>query len=95
LDVPNCLARAPQAGPPTPRTDLNEALATVRSLNRQNMDRPGSAWYVVAEAGGAAPETAAADQPLRVVRNLEGSGSGDCSYCPASSFPCAAEKKKE
>ena len=65
LDVPNCLARVPQAGPPKPRTDLKQALATVRSLNRQNMDRPGNAWYVVEEVGGEAPETAPADQPLR------------------------------
>jgi hypothetical protein len=84
LDVPNCIGRAPDEGKEKPLMGLSDALATVRGLNRQNMDHPGAVWYVAAEAD--------ASEPLKVVRNAEGGGNGDCSHCPASSFPCATEK---
>jgi hypothetical protein len=90
LDVPNCLGRAPESGPARPAMELAQAVATVRGLNRQNLDHPGALWYVVAErdepAAGHAEE-----KPLEVVRDVEGSGSGDCSHCPANRYPCAAK----
>ena len=93
LDVPNCLGRVAGQDVASPSVDLKQALATVRGLNRQNMDHPGTTWYVVTEADAPPSASAgAADRPLRVIEPVEGSGRGDCSHCPASSFPCAAEK---
>ena len=98
-DVPNCIGRAPEQDTPAPVVDLKAALATVRALNRQNMDHPGSVWYVVAEVGDGptggdvpAGDVPAGEDGLRVVRSAEGIGRGDCSHCPAASFPCAAAK---
>ena len=63
------------------------------------MDHPGATWYVVAMVkdqpvspadGGRAMIDAG---QLEVVELPEGAGRGDCSHCPASSFPCATRPK--
>lgn len=89
-DVPNCIAASPEDGPAKPVISLDRALATVRGLNRQNMDHPGAHWYVVAEADSPAESSGGGLQSLRVVR--PGEGRGDCSYCPAAGFSCAPDK---
>jgi hypothetical protein len=86
LDVPNCIGWVPQPAA-SPRMSYEQAVAAVRGLNRQNMDHPGTTWRVVAAEGEPAPE----GQTLQVVYPQEGGGRGDCSHCPAHSFPCATE----
>jgi hypothetical protein len=105
LDVPKCLWQAQDqvANDPLPR---QKAVATVRGLNQQNIDHPGTIWYVLATvkdepasasdvpATGVRTDSGAAmidTRRLEVVQ-LEGeSGRGDCSHCPAHHFPCATE----
>ena len=87
LDIPKCVARAHEPSAAEPVMAYDQALATVRALNRQNMDRPGATWCVMTAAGG---EAEAAGE-LQVVRPEKDSSGGDCSNCPASHFPCAAE----
>jgi hypothetical protein len=64
-----------------------QAVATVRGLNQQNMDRPGKTWYVLATAS----DEASPEQKLEIVQTVEGGGKGDCSHCPAHHLPCATE----
>jgi hypothetical protein len=101
LDVPKCIRRPREPSDPGPQLSYERAVATVRGLNRQNIDHPGSTWYVVCEADDR-PATADArpcieailageERPIRVVYP-EGSGRGDCSQCPAHELPCAAEE---
>ncbi len=98
LDVPNCVRQSENTATEQ-RMTYDRAVATARSLNRQCMDRPGTNWYVVIavenesvsrtvsyEPGGT--ETTVEDRRLHVIRPEPG-GRGDCSYCPAHSFPCA------
>lgn len=92
LDVPNCLARAPEPCAISPAMDCKRALAAARGLNRQNMDHPGVTWYVVTEVEEETDRAAGADRPLRALGPVEGSGRGDCSHCPAREFPCSAER---
>ena len=102
LDVPNCVWQSDSAGSEQ-QMPRDKAIATVRSLNRQCMDRPGVNWYVVVavenesvsrtvsyEPGGV--ETTVEIRRLHVIVPEKGGG-GDCSYCPAHDFPCA--KKDE
>jgi hypothetical protein len=90
LDVPKCVFELHPEAPVEPMP-YDRALAAIRGLNRQNLDRPGTVWYVVAEArreveGG---ESGAGPGTLRVIYP-EGSGRGDCSHCSAHEFPCAS-----
>jgi len=98
LDVPSCIWKSENVSTEQ-RMTYDRAVATTRSLNRQCMDRPGTIWYVVIavenesvsrtvsyEQGGT--ETTVEVRPLHVVRPEPG-GRGDCSHCPAHSFPCA------
>ena len=94
LDVPKCLAQAREQVPNEPLT-YEQAVATVRGLNQQNMDHPGATWYVVAMVKGQPVSPADGGRAminagqLEVVELPEGASRGDCSHCPASSFPCA------
>ncbi|MGD0897317.1 MAG: hypothetical protein ABR915_05730 [Thermoguttaceae bacterium] len=100
LDVPRCLRPARRQGDPGPELTYEQAVATVRGLNRQNIDHPAATWYVISTAddpaGPADPAgieaalAGAPEPPIRVVFP-EGSGRGDCSRCPAHDLPCAAE----
>ena len=101
LDVPNCVGLTGEQVSGDFLT-YEQAVATVRGLNQQNIDHPGTTWYVVAAVKGDMPSTtcchcdegAAATieaSRLEVVESLQGGSHGDCSHCPASQFPCAAE----
>ncbi|NUQ63474.1 MAG: hypothetical protein HUU20_13425 [Pirellulales bacterium] len=100
LDVPNCVWRA-QGELNEQRTSYPQAVATVRGLNQQSMDRLSPLWYVVVAVENepisqtlsydpAGTETTVQVRRLHVVRPEEG-GRGDCSHCPASSLQCARE----
>ena len=89
LDVPKCLAHARKEAA-CHWMSYEQAVATVRSLNRQNMDHPGATWHVVATVKGEAAvgeETIDADR-LEVVTPAADGGRGDCSHCPAEHLPC-------
>ncbi len=96
LDVPKCLSQAREHSGGE-RMTYQRAVATVRGLNRQNMDHPGATWHVVAKlrdaADGAAtgPSATIDAGRLEVVQPAEGGTSGDCSHCPAHHLPCATE----
>ncbi len=84
LDVPKCLAEARETTAGA-RMTCQQAVATVRGLNQQNMDHPGANWFVVAKVS---------DEPagrLEVVQPAEGASRGDCSHCPAHHLPCATD----
>jgi hypothetical protein len=84
-DVPNCIGWVSETGAAPPMS-YEQAVATVEGLNRQSMDHPGSHWHVVASAG-----EGTADAVERHVVYSEGAGRGDCSHCPARTFPCASD----
>ncbi|MDY0167957.1 MAG: hypothetical protein RBS80_15520 [Thermoguttaceae bacterium] len=101
LDVPNCVWQA-EARPADVALDYPKAEAIVHALNRQCMDSPGAAWHVVAavenepvsrtvsyDASGT--ESTAEVHRMHVIRPERGS-TGDCSHCPAHSFPCAKDR---
>ena len=48
LDVPKCLSPV-QEQTAGGRMTYQQAVATVRGLNQQNMDHPGTSWFVVAK----------------------------------------------
>jgi hypothetical protein len=98
LDVPNCVWHDQEHGGEDCPT-YQQAVAAVHSLNRQCIDHPGTKWYVVTalenepmartlsyDASG--NETIIESRLLHVIRPESG-GRGDCSGCPAHSFPCA------
>jgi hypothetical protein len=100
LDVPNCVWRA-QSDLDEQRFTYPRAVATVSALNQQSLDRASPLWYVVVAVENepisqticydpAGTETTVQVRRLHVVRP-EAGGRGDCSHCPASSFPCARE----
>jgi hypothetical protein len=98
LDVPNCVWQ--DQGRVTGQwLNYDQAETTVRALNRQCMDNPGTTWYVVVAVENEAIsqtisydpsglETTVEVRRLHVIRPKEG-GSGDCVHCPAHDFPCA------
>jgi len=101
LDVPNCVWQA-ESGSGAGPMPYRRAVATVRALNRQSLDRAGTMWYVLVavehepvsqtvayDASGT--ETTVAVRRLHVVRPESGGGKGDCTHCPAHSFDCARE----
>ncbi|MGO8689789.1 MAG: hypothetical protein ACLQLG_09145 [Thermoguttaceae bacterium] len=96
LDVPKCLSPV-QEQTAGGRMTYQQAVATVRGLNQQNMDHPGTSWFVVAKvkdepAAPAGREAASIDAGrLEVVEAVEGGGRGDCSHCPAQHLPCATQ----
>jgi len=103
LDVPNCVWRS-QGDLDRQPTTYAQAVATIRALNQQSMDRFSPLWYVVVAVENepisqtvsydpAGTETTVQVRRLHVVRSDEG-GRGDCSHCPASSFDCAREDWK-
>jgi hypothetical protein len=98
LDVPNCAWQA-RGEPNIQPMSYREAENSVRALNRQCLDNPGTSWYVLValeneplsrtvalDASG--KETTVEVRQLHVLRPHQG-GRGDCSYCPGHSFPCA------
>ncbi len=100
LDVPNCVWKFHAQLDAESRT-YARAVETVRGLNQQCIDTANSMWYVVVavenepmsqiltyDSDGI--ETAKRVRRLHVIRPEEG-GRGDCSHCPAHSFPCAQE----
>ena len=100
LDVPKCVGLTGEQVSGDFLT-YQQAVATVRGLNQQNIDHPGATWYVVAAVKGDSPSatvcrccegTSATIEAgrLEVVESHSGGGRGDCSHCPASQFPCAA-----
>ncbi|MGA2033049.1 MAG: hypothetical protein ABSG68_12385 [Thermoguttaceae bacterium] len=104
LDVPNCMWQAGEQTAEEPMS-LEQALATVRGLNRQNMAHPGAVWHAVGvvEDGSALSDDCgdsaeqfedASGRSIRLLRP-RGSGKGDCSHCPAHAFPCAAENGEQ
>ena len=101
LDVPNCVWRF-HCELRRQRSTYQHALATVKGLNRQCMDRPGTTWHVIVGVESeAVSQTVANDTSgtettievhrLHVIRPEQG-GRGDCSHCPAHSFQCAKEE---
>ncbi|MHC4399109.1 MAG: hypothetical protein ACYTG0_05450 [Planctomycetota bacterium] len=99
LDVPNCLWQA-HGEPGRETMSYKRALATVRALNRQSMDSAGTMWYVpvavekepvsrTVSLDAVGMETTVEVRRFHVVR--PGSGSGDCSLCPAHQLDCATE----
>ncbi len=100
LDVPNCVWRAQGESEGQPTT-YARALAIVRGLNQQSMDRASPLWYVIVAVENeplsqtvsfdpAGTETTVQVRKLHVIRPDEG-GRGDCSHCPAAGFECARE----
>jgi hypothetical protein len=99
LDVPKCLSPAEADLAAAPKMPLEQAVAVVRGLNRQNMDQPGTTWHVLAEVGGSAaqaaidvvqvPGPAGTAEEVRIVGPIGGGSRGDCSHCPAHHLPCA------
>jgi hypothetical protein len=99
LDVPSCLWRAQGETNPAPLS-YEQALSVLRGLNQQSMDHASPLWYVLMAVENepisqtvsydpAGIETTVQVRRLHVIRP-EGSGAGDCSYCPAHSLECAA-----
>jgi hypothetical protein len=97
LDVPTCLAPAGADLAAAPRMSLEQALAALRGLNRQNIEYPGAKWHVLGETGEAsalaALQTVQVAGPagtveeLRLLAPLSGGSRGDCSHCPAHHLP--------
>ncbi len=98
LDVPNCVRQSEEHADGR-WLGYAQVEATVLGLNRQCMDHPGATWYVVVAVenevlsrtvsyDSAGTETATEVRRMHVIRPAEG-GRGDCSLCPAGSFPCA------
>ncbi len=101
LDVPNCVCRA-RRNLSNQWLSYSQAIATVRALNQQSLDRLSPLWYVVVAVENepvsqtvyydpAGMETTVQVRRLHVVCP-DGGGRGDCSHCPASSSPCAQER---
>lgn len=101
LDVPNCVLRA-QGEIGGDATTYPEALATVRGLNQQVMDRTGAMWYIVVAVENepvsrsysydpAGTETLSEVRRLHIVHPAEEGGQGDCTHCPAHALECASE----
>ena len=101
LDVPNCVWEA-RAEVDQDRLSYPQALAVVQGLNRQCMNQPGSMWYVLVAVENeplsqtvsydpAGTETTVEVRRMHVIRAQEGGGKGDCSHCPAHSYPCAQD----
>lgn len=99
LDVPNCVWQS-QGRVRGQWLSYQQAEATVRSLNRQCIDNPSTTWYVIMAVENEAlshtiscdpsgMETTVEVRRIHVIRPSEG-GRGDCSYCPAHDFKCAA-----
>lgn len=97
-DVPNCVWEAQD---PVDSQSLSypQAETAVLALNRQCMNQPGSTWYIIVavenepvsrtitcDASGA--ETTTEVRRMHTIRPDKG-GTGDCSHCPAGTFPCA------
>jgi hypothetical protein len=100
LDVPNCVWRT-QGEVTDQRLAYPQAVAMIRGLNQQSLDRLSPIWYVVVAVENepisqtvsydpAGTETTVQVRRLHVTRPDEG-GRGDCSHCPAASFQCARE----
>jgi hypothetical protein len=98
LDVPNCVWQARGEGHGQ-WLNYPQAEATVLALNRQCMDHPGAAWHVVVALENepasrtvsydpVGAETTVEVRWMHVIRPEHG-GHGDCSHCPAGTFPCA------
>ena len=101
-DVPNCVWKAQGETPPQ-RLSYAQASATVHGLNAQSMNHPGSRWFVLVAVENepvsrsvsydpAGIETTVEVRRLHVVRPAQGGGTGDCTYCPAHSLPCASQQ---
>ncbi len=99
LDVPNCAWRFHESTGAEQSMPWERALATVRGLNQQCLDAPGSRWYVVVaveneplsqtvsfDASGL--ETVVEVRRLHVIRS-DPDGRGRCVGCPARAMPCA------
>ena len=96
LDVPNCIWKADsRAGA---EMTLDQAIETMRALNRQSMDLADTTWFVPVAVesepleesvsyDSAGKQTVTQVRRMEVIRPAEG-GRGDCSYCPAHEFPC-------
>lgn len=100
LDVPNCAWRT-QGEVTDQRLTYPQAQAMIQGLNQQSLDRLSPIWYVIVAVENepisqtvsydpAGTETTVQVRRLHVVRPDRG-GHGDCSHCPAASFPCARE----
>jgi len=98
VDVPSCLWQA-QSRNEQPPMSHEQAEATVRGLNRQCMDSPGTNWYVLIGVENESISRSISYDPAGIettveVRRMhvilpEGGGHGDCSHCPAHRFSCA------
>lgn len=102
-DVPYCACQSQrQIGPP--RLTYAQAGAVVRGLNQQSIDYAGTMWYViVAVENEPIGQTVSHDgagvthlelRRFHVVQPEEGSGRGDCSFCPAHSLGCATAESQ-
>jgi hypothetical protein len=98
LDVPNCAWQAREDGGGE-SLSYPQAEAMVLALNRQCIEHPGANWHVVVAIeneplsrtmsyDSSGVETVTEVRRMHVIRPAEG-GHGDCSHCPAGTFPCA------
>lgn len=96
LDVPNCIWKADSRA--RAEMTLDQAIDTMRALNRQSMDLADTTWFVPVAVqsepleesvsyDSAGKQTVTQVRRMEVIRPAEG-GRGDCSYCPAHDFPC-------
>jgi hypothetical protein len=98
LDVPNCVWQA-QGEDERQVLSYPDAETAMLGLNRQCMNRPGTNWYVVVAVenepvsrsvshDSTGSETTVEVRRMHTIRPEKG-GPGDCSHCPAGTFPCA------
>ncbi|MGW8258372.1 MAG: hypothetical protein ACWGMZ_12880, partial [Thermoguttaceae bacterium] len=98
LDVPNCVWQS-QGATGGQWLTYPQAESAMKGLNQQCLAHPSTTWYVVTavenepvaqtisyDPSGA--ETTVEVRRIHVIRPKEG-GRGECSNCPAGSFPCA------
>lgn len=101
VDVPNCVRRM-RGEMDDEALTYPRATAVARGLNEQSLSHAGVMWYVVVGVENEAISRTVSYDPsgsqtmvevrrLHVIRPEQGGGKGDCSHCPAHSFPCAEE----
>jgi hypothetical protein len=97
FDVPLCVCRTQG----TLQEDLltyDQALATMKALNQQAMDRASTLWYVMIAVENepisrsisydpTGLQTTVEIRKIHIAQTAEG-GRGDCSHCPARGLDC-------
>lgn len=97
FDVPLCVCRT-QGTLQEDVLTYDQALATMKALNLQAMDRASTLWYVMIAVENepvsrsisydpAGLQTTVEIRKIHIAQPAEG-GRGDCSHCPARSLDC-------